>query len=88
MGTEGAVQVSLAGDWRAFISGDPAILGGKPVIAGTRVSVAVIVGSIGGGMTVDEVISEYSLTREQVLAALWYAAELADEDRIVSLSPR
>lgn len=54
---------------------------GKPVIAGTRMPVDVIVGKIAGGMTVDAVKTEYDLTKDQILAALKYAADLvASED--------
>jgi len=45
-------------------------LGGRPVVKGTRTPVSLVVGSVGGGMTVDEVMHEYRLTRAQVLAAL------------------
>jgi uncharacterized protein (DUF433 family) len=53
---------------------------GKPVIKGTRVPVDVIVGKLAGGMSMDQVLDEYGLTREDVLAALAYAARaIADE---------
>jgi len=74
-------------DWQDLISGDAKILGGKPIIKGTRMSVSLVVGSVGGGMTVDEVMHEYRLTRAQVLAALSYAAEVVGEERIVPLLP-
>ena len=83
-----ARRVTEGGDWESFISGDPRILDGKPVITGTRVPVSIVVGSVGGGMTVAEVMEEYRLTQDQVHAALSYAASLADEERIVPLPPR
>ena len=55
---------------------------GKPVIAGTRVPVDLVVGKIAGGMAVDEVMKEYDLTRGQVLAALRYAADLVSQEEI------
>lgn len=58
---------------------DPAIRFGKPVIEGTRVPVELVLGQLAAGMTVETVMDEYALTREDVLAALAYAAE-----RIVS----
>ena len=75
------------GDWEHLISGDPKILGGKPVVRGTRVPASLVVGCVGGGMTVEEVMYEYRLTRAQVLATLSYAAEVIDEERIVPLLP-
>ena len=48
---------------------------GKPVITGTRVPVDLILGKLAGGMTYEEVMAEYELTREDILAALDYAAK-------------
>ncbi len=71
--------------WRNHISVDPGIQGGRPVITGTRVPVQVIVGSLAGGMTPEEVCAEYRVTEEQVRAALAYAAEMVASERIVVL---
>ncbi len=55
---------------------NPAIMIGKPVIKGTRIPVYVILNLLGEGQTVEEVIKEYpDLTREDVLAALKFAAQ-------------
>jgi uncharacterized protein (DUF433 family) len=48
---------------------------GKPVIKGTRVPVDLIIGKLAGGMTYEEVMAEYDLTKQDVLAALDYAAK-------------
>lgn len=48
---------------------------GKPVIAGTRVPVNLVLAKLATGMTVEEVGAEYGLTPEDVRAALAYAAE-------------
>jgi len=48
---------------------------GKPVIKGTRVPVELIIGKLAGGMTYEEVMSEYDLLKEDILAALDYAAK-------------
>lgn len=53
---------------------DETIQSGKPVIKGTRVPVDRVLGKLGGGMTVEEVMAEYELSREDVLATLSYAA--------------
>ena len=59
---------------------DPQILGGKPVIKGTRVPVSLVLGKLAGGMSVDEVMYEYYLDMAGIRAALGYAAQrLADE---------
>ena len=63
------------------ISIDEKVRFGKPVIKGTRVPVDLIIGKLAGGMTYEEVMSEYDLTRKDILAALDYAAKhLSDEE--------
>jgi len=59
---------------------DPAICHGKPVIKGTRVPVSIVVGSLGGGMSFEEIQSEYDLTRQDIQAALAFAGELVNEE--------
>lgn len=60
---------------------DEKIRFGKPVIKGSRVPVDLIIGKLAGGMTYDEVMSEYEITKEDILAALDYAAKhLSDEE--------
>jgi uncharacterized protein (DUF433 family) len=55
---------------------DPAILAGKPVIAGTRISVQLILEKLRDGWTIADLLDDYPhLTREQIIAALDYAAE-------------
>jgi uncharacterized protein (DUF433 family) len=54
---------------------------GKPVIAGTRVPVDLVVGKLAAGMTVEHVMKEYQLRREDVLAALSYAARAISDER-------
>jgi len=53
---------------------DGNIKGGKPVIKGTRVPVHLILGKLAGGMTYEELMKEYDLTKDDILAALDYAA--------------
>lgn len=59
---------------------DPQIQHGKPVIRGTRVPVARIVGGLAGGMTIEEVMREYDISAEDVQAALSYAAQLIETE--------
>lgn len=63
------------------ISVDERVRFGKPVITGTRVPVDLILGKLAGGMTYEEVMAEYDITREAILAVLDYAAKtLASEE--------
>ncbi len=67
--TEGKMAMQLA----PRIVADPNIRFGKPVIEGTRVPVSLVVAKLGGGMTKDEVATEYGLSLEEIRAALSYA---------------
>ena len=55
---------------------------GKPVITGSRVPVDLILGKLAGGMTYEEVIEEYDVTREDILAVLDYAAKTLSSEEI------
>ncbi len=67
----------------ARISQDPAVMGGKPCIRGKRVTVGMIVGQIGAGLSIEALLGEYPyLVREDVLEALRYAAWRAEEREI------
>lgn len=60
----------------AKIITDPAMLAGKPVIAGTRISVQLTLEKLRDGWTIADLLDDYPhLTREQIIAALDYAAE-------------
>ncbi|MEN3331736.1 MAG: hypothetical protein V7641_1101 [Blastocatellia bacterium] len=58
---------------------------GTPVITGTRVPVAIVVGSLAGGMTKEEVCHEYEISKEAVDSALVYAAELVATTEVIPL---
>ena len=59
----------------------PEIMHGKPVIKGTRIPVYIVLNLMAGGLKIEEVLKEYpDLTKEDVLACLEYAAELAQEE--------
>lgn len=63
------------------ISATPDVRFGRPVITGTRVPVDVVLTQLATGLTADEVAREYGIAREDVLAALAYAArQVAEED--------
>jgi uncharacterized protein (DUF433 family) len=70
-------------DLLARISFDPAIMGGRACIRGTRVTVATILGLIADDMSIGEIVADYPyLTEDDVRAALAYAAWLAQEEVI------
>ena len=62
-----------------YITTNPAILCGKPIIKGTRISVELIVRNIGAGATIEYLLDAYPhIKREEILAALKYAAAVID----------
>lgn len=64
---------------------DPAVQHGKPVIRGTRVPVARIVGGLAGGMSFEDVQREYGVTAEDVRAALEFASRLVEQEEFHAL---
>ena len=69
-----------------LIVSQPGVLGGKPVIRGTRISVAFILQCMASGMTVDAILAAYPhLTREGVLAAVDFAARVMEGESIQPL---
>jgi len=60
------------------ITQNPSVMGGKPCIRGMRVTVGMIVGQIGAGVGIEDILSDYPyLEREDILQALRYAAALS-----------
>ena len=69
------------------ITQQPEIMGGRACIRGMRVTVGMIVGQIGAGRSIDEVLIDYPyLEREDIMQALRYAAWRMEE-REVTLAP-
>lgn len=65
----------------------PDVMGGRACVRGMRVTVGMIVGQIGAGRTVDELLVDYPyLERDDILQALTYAAWLAEEREVVLAS--
>ena len=62
----------------------PDVMGGKPCIRGMRVTVGMIVGQIGAGHSVDQILAHYPyLERDDIMQALRYAAWRAEEREVV-----
>ena len=67
---------------------DPRVLGGKPVIEGTRMSVEQILGLIAKGMSVAAIVRSYPvLTSADVRGAVAYAQEALRDDVVVEIAP-
>lgn len=67
------------------VTADPNIMLGKPIIKGTRITVELILRKLSEGMSVEGLLEAYpSLTREDVLAALSYSADVISEEAIIA----
>jgi uncharacterized protein (DUF433 family) len=70
------------------ITVDPGQMGGLPCIRGMRVTVSAVVGQLAAGRSIDEVLADYPyLEREDILAALEYAAAAVSERELPSPTP-
>jgi uncharacterized protein (DUF433 family) len=69
------------------ITQNPDMMSGRPCIRGMRVTVSMIVGQIGAGVSIDELLADYPyLEREDILQALRYAAWRSDEREVLLAS--
>lgn len=70
--------------YQNYISIDPEIRFGRPCITGTRISVYDVLGWLGLGMSVDEIIDDFpELNKDQIRACLLYAADRERKVRVV-----
>ncbi|MDQ3929599.1 MAG: DUF433 domain-containing protein [Chloroflexota bacterium] len=72
---------------KPMIVSDPSIMLGKPVIAGTRLTVELILEKLGAGQTIEDLLEDHPrLTREGILAALSFAADVLRNDVVYPIS--
>ena len=72
---------------KKMIVSDPKVMMGKPVIAGTRITVELILEKLAAGETVDQILDAHPrLTREAVQAALAFAAESLKADVVYPIT--
>lgn len=63
-------------NWRDYITSDPSIMFGKPVIKGTRVPVDLVLEKLGNGETIPQLLASYPrVTQESLYACLLFASE-------------
>jgi uncharacterized protein (DUF433 family) len=73
-------------DYRELVVSDPKVMMGKPVIAGTRITVELILDKLAAGETVEQLVDSHPrLTAEAVRAALAFAADALRADVIYPL---
>lgn len=69
-------------DYQQYIERNPEVMLGKPIIKDTRITVELVMRKLANGYQIDDLLKSYPhLKREQILAALEYAADMiANED--------
>lgn len=73
-------------NWKKYIISDPAILLGKPVIKGTRISVELILEKLSEGETIEAILESYPhISKEQIMACLAYAKDSLNNEVIYQL---
>jgi len=69
-----------------LVEANPAVMMGKPVIRGTRITVELILEKLAAGETVDQILDAHPrLTREAVLAAIEFGARALRADIVYPL---
>jgi len=68
-------------DFHRYITRDPQICGGEPVITGTRVTLRTVLASLAAGDTVEDILADFpTLSDDTVHAVIAFAAMSAEED--------
>ncbi len=77
----------MTADWHERISVDPAVIVGKPVVRGTRLSVELILDLVTEGWSFEEVIANYpGLTVEDIRACVAYARDVLVEVQVFPMA--
>lgn len=75
-------------NFRPYITRDPAVCGGEPVVTGTRVTVRTLLASLAEGMSVEEIMADFpTVNRDAVRAIIAFAAVSAEEDLPLPATP-
>lgn len=73
-------------NWRDHIDRNPAVIGGKPKIKGTRIGVELILERLGDGWTAEQLVEAYPhVTAEQIQACQSYAADMLATDEVLDI---
>ncbi len=76
-------------NWRQYIHSDPAVLVGKPVVKGTRLSVEFLLSLLAKGWDEQQILKNYpKLTTDSLQAVFAFAAECMREESLFAISKR
>jgi uncharacterized protein (DUF433 family) len=75
--------------YKDIIQSNPSIMMGKPIIAGTRITVELIIDKLAAGETIEQILEEHPrLTRESINAALAFAADVLRSDVVYPITEK
>jgi uncharacterized protein (DUF433 family) len=81
------VDTAKRASWHQYIHSDPAILAGKPIVRGTRLSVEFLLGLFAAGWTPTQVLEEYpTLTADGLRAVFAFAEEALRDLKLYTLA--
>jgi uncharacterized protein (DUF433 family) len=73
-------------NWQSRIHVDPGVLGGKPVVKGTRLAVEKLVELMASGWSEQQIVENYpGITHDDISACLYYASEVLKAERVIAL---
>jgi uncharacterized protein (DUF433 family) len=74
-------------NYKYLITRNPQVMLGKPVIKGTRITVELIIRKLAGGFSVDDLLISYPhITKDQIYAALEFAADIIANEEIIEMA--
>ena len=72
-------------DYREYIESNADVMLGKPVVKGTRITVALVLSKLSEGATADDIITAYpDLTHNSINAVLAYASDVVSNETIIA----
>lgn len=83
------IRYNVSMNWKDYIVADPAILGGKPTVKGTRISVEFIIQRLAQGWAETQLLENYPrLTPKHLQAVFAYVQECIKDGSLISHSPK
>lgn len=74
-------------DYKNYITSDPAVMVGKPVVKGTRITVELILERLAAGETIAQLLESYPhLTKEAIAASLAFASQVLKSDTVYPMA--
>ena len=74
-------------DWKRYITSDPEIMLGKPVIKGSRIIVDLIIEKLSQGDSIEQIIESHPhISRKEILACLSYASDSVKNETAYAIS--